>query len=86
MPFWIICLEFLMILNKINGLTFLDLHAIYIYVSFFRIFGDLDQNSLDLAKQILLDLDINKDGVINPVEFDKEDTIFNLQFYSQFYS
>ena len=44
---------------------------IYIYL-FFRIFGDVDQNSLDLAQQILLDLDINKDGVINPVEFDKE--------------
>lgn len=37
-----------------------------------RIFGDLDQNSLDLAKQIILDLDINKDEVINPVEFDKD--------------
>ena len=60
------------------------LHAIYLYILFFRIFGDLDQNSLDLAKQIILDLDINRDGVINPVEFDKEHTIFNLQIYSQF--
>ena len=36
-----------------------------------RIFGDVDSSSLDLANDIVSSLDLNKDGQIQPVEFDK---------------
>ena len=36
-----------------------------------RIFGDVDSSSLDLANDIVSSLDLDKDGQIQPVEFDK---------------
>ncbi len=40
-----------------------------LYVS--RIFGEVDSSSLGLATDIVSSLDLNKDGHIQPAEFDK---------------
>ena len=37
----------------------------------FRIFGDLDEDSSDLAVEVILDMDKNLDRLINPIEFDE---------------
>ncbi len=37
----------------------------------FRIFGEADSSSLGLATDIVSSLDLNKDGLIQPAEFDK---------------
>ena len=36
-----------------------------------RIYGDVDASSLDLPNDIVSSLDLDKDGQIQPVEFDK---------------
>ena len=40
-------------------------------VSVSRIFGEVDSSSLGLATDIVSSLDLNKDGHIQPAEFDK---------------
>jgi len=37
-----------------------------------RIFGDMDEDSKSLAKEVIFGLDVNEDGVIQPAEFDKD--------------
>ena len=40
-------------------------------VLFNRIFGSLESSALKLAGDVLIEMDVNKDGLIQPAEFDK---------------
>ena len=50
-----------------------------------RLFGDVDEITLALAKTILDELDIDMDGFLQPGEFDKGGRNIHLFIYSVIY-